>query len=92
MIKPASFSDLPYPLQESLLWEFDLDYDVYESSKAEAVHDILCNYPYSGSINDEIIKSSYKQISVEKLESLARGHLSGLESQIENLKKMIDAK
>lgn len=92
MIKPTSFSDLPYALQESLLWEFNLDYDSYESSKAEAVHDILCNYPYAGSRNDKIIKSSYEQISVKRLESWARGHLSGLESQIEDLKKMIDAK
>ena len=53
MIKPASFSDLPYALQESLLWEFSLDYDGYESSKAEAVHDVLCNYPYAGSRNDK---------------------------------------
>jgi len=92
MIKPASFSDLPYALQESLLWEFSLDYDGYESSKAEAVHDVLCNYPYAGSRNDKIIKSSYAGVSVERLESWARGHLSSLESQVEDLKKMIDAK
>ena len=92
MIKPTSFRDLPYALQESLLWEFNLDYCPYESSKVEAVHSIQCNYPYDGSINDLVIRSSYAQVSVERLESRARRHLSSLESQIKDLKKMIDAK
>jgi len=90
MIKPATFSGLPYALQEPLLWQMDLDYDFYESSMAETVHSIQCNYPYDGSRNDRIIKEFYATFTVEKLETWVRGHISGLEDQIQALKKMLD--
>lgn len=90
MIKPASFEQLPYSIKESFLWNCDLDFDGYESSKAEEVHNILCNYPYDGSTNDLIIKSAYNMLSVESLEHMVRGHLDGLKHQVTELENLLN--
>lgn len=35
------FSELPAKVQEDLLWDMELDYDGYDGSKANCIHDIL---------------------------------------------------
>ena len=89
MIKPDSFLDLPACLQERFLWECDLDYCPYESSKAEEVHSIMCNYPYEGSTNDHVIKSTYAMLSPEKLEIWCRAELESAKATVEIMQKML---
>lgn len=89
MIKPDSFLDLPACLQERFLWECDLDYCHYESSMAEAVHSIMCNYPYEGSTNDLVIKSTYAMLSPEKLAIWVRSELESAKATVEIMQKML---
>ena len=66
-MKPTEmkFSELPCSVQESLLWDMELEYDGYESSKAETVHDIM--HGDCSSTNEFIIKNYYKALSPEFL-------------------------
>ena len=66
------FNDLPEVVQEYLLWDMELDYDGYESSKAETIHMILCGSDCS-STNESIIKNYWKALSPERL-SVFLGH------------------
>ena len=66
------FNDLPELVQEALLWDMELDYDGYESSKAETIHMILCGSDCS-STNESIIKNYWKALSPERL-SVFLGH------------------
>ena len=59
------FSDLPGSVQEYLLREMELDYDGYESSKAETVHNIM--HGDCSPTNELIIKNYYKALSPEFL-------------------------
>lgn len=67
-MKPTEmkFNELPCSVQESLLWDMELEYDGYESSKAECIHQILCG-SYCSSTNELIIKNYYKALSPESL-------------------------
>lgn len=44
MNRPTSFFHLPAAFQEDALWDMDLDYDHYDSSKAEAIHEMMAGY------------------------------------------------
>jgi|688.fasta_scaffold1329854_2 hypothetical protein len=70
-MKPTSFFDLPWALQDILLSEMDtLDYDSYEYSRAECIHDIS-----NGDVSDKnkyIIDNFYKNVSVEHLQLRAK--------------------
>lgn len=66
-MKPTEmkFNELPWSVQESLLWDMELEYDGYESSKAECIHDIsngICS-----SANKFVIENYYKALSAESL-------------------------
>lgn len=39
-MKPKSWTECPLIILESILWDVELDYDPYESSKAETIHRI----------------------------------------------------
>jgi hypothetical protein len=70
-MKPTSFFDLPWVLQEILLWEIDnLDYDSYESSRAECINCISGGDVSSN--NKYIIENFYKNVSVEHLQLRAK--------------------
>lgn len=66
-MKPTEmkFNELPCSVQESLLWDMELDYDGYESSKAECIHDILNGF--CSSTNKFAIENYYKALSAESL-------------------------
>ena len=85
-MKPTSFFDLPWALQEILLWEMDnLDYDSYESSRAQCIHDIG-----NGDItNKYIIENFYKNVSVEHLQLRAKQCKESLQRSIDELDKII---
>lgn len=64
-MKPTNFSDLPIDLQESLLWDMELDYCSYESSKESAIHDYM-----NGNVsrtNQLIITNYYKALDETSL-------------------------
>ena len=67
-MKPTEmkFDELPCSVQESLLWDMELDYDGYESSKAETIHTILCG-SHCSSTNELIIKNYMLALSKEAL-------------------------
>ena len=66
-MKPTEmkFDELPCSVQESLLWDMELDYDGYESSKAETVHDIM--HGDRSPTNELIIKNYMLALSKEAL-------------------------
>jgi hypothetical protein len=87
-MKPTSFFDLPWVLQEILLWEIDnLDYDSYESSRAQCIHDIS-NGAVS-SFNKYRIENFYKNVSVEYLQLRAKQCKESLQRTIDELDKII---
>lgn len=79
MTKPDFFS-LPGDIIENMLWDMDLKYDPYESSKSEVIHEILCDYS-GGHRNKDIIARYYASISTEKLAELLKIHLDALEAK-----------
>jgi hypothetical protein len=87
-MKPTSFFDLPWVLQEILLWEMDnLDYDSYESSRAECI-----NYISGGDVssnNKYIIDNFYKNVSVDKLQHISASSKESLQRSIYELDKII---
>lgn len=87
-MKPTSFFDLPWVLQEILLWEINnLDYDGYESSRAECIHDIM-----NGNINyrnKDLINNFYQNVSVEYLQLRAAQVKESHLLAIEELNKII---
>jgi hypothetical protein len=81
-MKPTSFFNLPRALQEILLWEMNtLDYDPYESSRAECIHDILCGN--ANTTNYGYINNFYQNVSVDHLQLRAtqakESHLHSIE-------------
>ena len=87
-MKPTSFFDLPWSLQEILLWEIDtLDYNGYESSRAECIHDIS-----NGNVstaNKGYINNFYQNVSVEYLQLRATQAKESHLRSIEELNKII---
>lgn len=87
-MKPTSFFDLPWALQEILLWEMNtLDYDGYESSRAECIHDIS-----NGNVsttNKGYINNFYQNVSVEYLQLRATQAKESHLRSIEELNKII---
>jgi hypothetical protein len=70
-MKPTSFFDLPWVLQEILLWEIDnLDYNSYESSRAQCIHEISAGFVSSN--NKYRIENFYQNVSVEHLQLRAK--------------------
>ena len=88
-MKPTSFFDLPGSLQESLLWDMELDYDSYESSKAEKIHEIMI---YEGNIsgrNRDVINTAYRFMDEEMLRRRAMAELESVNEQVKALTALI---
>lgn len=66
-----SFDDLPSTLQERLLWDMELDYCSYESSKAVTIHDIMTGSTFS-STNQAIVTNYCRAISDETIALYAK--------------------
>lgn len=66
-MKPTEmkFNELPCSVQESLLWDMELEYDGYESSKAECIHQILCGS--CSTTNEFVIKNFMLALSKDVL-------------------------
>lgn len=91
MIKPAKFSDLPHSVQEQLLWDMDLNYCSYESSKDSAIWSILnaSSEDYIDSTNRAIIANYYKALSVESLQVKVEGERASLERQLASVLSLL---
>lgn len=62
-----NFDDLPRALREHILWEMQLDYDHYDSSQAECVHNIANNIGYDYDRNKMNIANYMAGVTKEKL-------------------------
>ena len=87
-----SFNDLTSTLQERLLWDMDLCYDNYDSSKAEAIHMILVGA--DNDRNEHNIANYCKALSDETLSVYIEQELEALKRQkatLDRLKKLVKA-
>lgn len=87
-MKPQSFFDLPGLLQESLLWDMELDYDSYESSKVQKIDEIMNGNLCSE--NERIIINSYKFMSEDFLKERAKSLLDHNQARVNLLKNFVD--
>lgn len=85
LTKPASWQSLPAPLLNNFLWNLDLEYDAYESSKAEAVHSIECGDFYA---NEKIINSAWSQVTAQTYSEWIADYIALLKAQLEELEKL----
>jgi hypothetical protein len=83
------FTSLPADVQESLLWDMELNYDSYESSQAEAIHSILCGNIYDN--NEMVIENYYKALSLDDLASRIQHTMDGAKRTIENCQRLLEA-
>jgi hypothetical protein len=86
-MKPVSFFDLPDVLQESFLWDMELEYCPYEGSKADTIHSILYNPPSSA--NEYAIKNYWKALSEESFQMRAKNIKEGLEFELSAVSRLI---
>ena len=85
MKKPDSYKSLPDTILQSILWDMELDYCPYESSKAETIHSILCGN--ISSTNELIIKNYYAALSIESLLKIIEEELSSIHRSYSELKQ-----
>jgi len=85
LTKPASWETLPAPLLNNFLWNLDLEYDSYESSKAEAVHSIECGNDYH---NEKIVNSAWAMVTAETYSQWIADYITSLKEQLEQLEKL----
>lgn len=89
-MKPASWEQLPASIRESLLWDCELEYDAYESSKAEKIHEILC-----GNIdgtNKQIVDTAWKFLSEDKFRIRCEMEMTALKGQLDHIIDLLDNK
>ncbi len=87
-MKPERWQDLPGTLLEPLLWDCELEYDVYEDSKAGCVHDIM-----NGSNvyrNQKIIDTAWKFMSEDSFKLRCEQARDGLKEQLSRVEELLD--
>jgi hypothetical protein len=62
-MKPKTWRECPYDVLEGILWDCDLEYDSYESSKAERIHEIQNGTIYED--NERIVNTAWSMLSEE---------------------------
>jgi len=87
MNRPKQWYGLPYPIRESLADNCELKYDIYDSSHAEALHELLCDV-YEDD-NNKIVQRRYEGLSDAELEKMGKDHIESLEFRIEEIKAML---
>ena len=87
MRKPDNWMVLPANLLESILWEVDLDYDPYESSMAEKVHDIICENV--SDTNQRMIDAYWENLTEERFESFVRNQLEADKRSVAYLEELL---
>jgi len=84
----VTFADLPRPVKEHLLWEMELDYCSYESSKEACIHGIL-NDSYDLDRNKNNIANYMLALSKESLERHVCHVLDRLQTEQEATKTFL---
>ena len=88
MHKLEKWESLPGRLLNSILWDIDsLDYDPYESSKAECI-DNISNGIISDT-NQKIIDAYWKALSLRGFECFVRAELTAADDLIVNLRALL---
>jgi hypothetical protein len=72
-MKPKSFFDLPSRLQESLLWDIELNYEPYSQSKPELIH--YLSVAGVDPTNRNIIDRAYASMTESHLKARAKSVL-----------------
>lgn len=85
-MKPKSWKECPGVVLESLLWDLELEYDIYESSKAETIHHITCNSDDISSYNEELIRDYWDNMTASDFRHRLLNVKQHLEWQLENVK------
>ena len=88
MTRPKLWHQLPFPLCERMGENSNLEYDHYESSHAEALHNVLCNPTYWDK-NNKIIQKLYEGITDEQLKKMADEEVQTMRYRIEAINKML---
>lgn len=88
-MKPKDWKECPNAILEPLLWDLDLDYDHYESSKAEVIHQITCNADSASDYNRGLIKGIWDKMSEIEFIRRATNAKESLERQLENVKSFL---
>jgi hypothetical protein len=86
-MRPESYPP-PLPVLEQLLWDCELEYDPYESSKSETIHAVT-----NGSIsshNDRIVKSVWKMMSNDSYKLRLEQARDSLQSQLRQIDEELD--
>ena len=78
--KIIPFDTLPEQTQEILLWDMNLDYDSYESSREQTIHNILCGQV--SNYNKQIIEAYYDNLKPDHLSSI-------FDRQVENANRLL---
>ena len=88
MKKPKTWNQLPTRLLEEILWDIeDLDYEPYESNKAECIHNIL-NEGITDT-NKKIVNAYWQALSDESFISKVRGQLQGAKYYVAALEALL---
>jgi hypothetical protein len=85
-MKPTTWEEVPHSLLHNLLWDMDLDYDPYESSKAEAIDNIVNGI--ISQINEGVIKSYWNGLSEKDFQSKVKSTKEELIRQLELLTRL----
>ena len=86
-MKPKSWRECPSVVMKGILWNCDLEYDTYESSKVEAINDIQCGNVYTD--NEKIINTTWAMLTEEDFQLRCRQSLEGLETQAKEIRKFL---
>lgn len=84
-MKPKSWEECPSVILEDLLWDVELDYDSYESSKAEVIHEIICNANCVSRRNEFILNEFWDHFTESAFRHRLLNVKQQLEWQLENL-------
>lgn len=87
-MKPASWEQLPAVVQEQFLWDCDLDYDSYESSKAECIHDSMNGG--MGIRNRETVDTAWKFMSEDSFKLRLEQARDSLKDQLRQVEELLD--
>jgi hypothetical protein len=88
MSKPDKWSNCPVVILDHWLWEAELKYDPYESSKAQAIHDILCGNP--SETNKLILDNLWAKLTEKQWQEMLSQKIAELEFTLKRLKGMLD--
>jgi hypothetical protein len=84
----GDFFALPAYVQAALLWDMELDYDCYDSSKAECIHGILCGTHISHT-NEAIIKNFYHALTAPALRMVTRQLIDLADQQVAAMEQLL---